>query len=91
MFTAGCAVAATAKTVTVLITMRILQGLGGSAVLTIGAGTLAVRRMISCHPARDDKDHRIFSTLRNEARNLDCTTVYVNGTGAELLRAQSFL
>ncbi|KAH7099006.1 vacuolar DHA amino acid exporter [Auriculariales sp. MPI-PUGE-AT-0066] len=41
LFIAGCAGAATAKTVAVLISMRVLQALGGSCVLAIGAGTLA--------------------------------------------------
>ncbi|KZW03371.1 MFS general substrate transporter [Exidia glandulosa HHB12029] len=41
LFTAGCAVGASATRVAVLISMRVLQALGGSAVLAIGAGTLA--------------------------------------------------
>ncbi|KAH7096979.1 vacuolar DHA amino acid exporter [Auriculariales sp. MPI-PUGE-AT-0066] len=42
LFTIGCAAAATAKNVGVLISMRVLQALGGSAVLSAsGAATLA--------------------------------------------------
>jgi len=39
--TLGCIVAATAKTIGVLIGMRCLQGAGSSAVISIGAATLA--------------------------------------------------
>lgn len=41
LFTAGCAVAASASRVEVLISMRILQALGTSVASAIGAGTLA--------------------------------------------------
>ncbi|EJD50727.1 vacuolar DHA amino acid exporter [Auricularia subglabra TFB-10046 SS5] len=41
LFTVGCAVGASATRVAVLIGMRVLQALGGSAVLAIGAATLA--------------------------------------------------
>lgn len=41
LYLVGCTVAATAKSIGVLIAMRILQAIGGSAVLTIGAATLA--------------------------------------------------
>ena len=36
-------VAALSETISVLIGMRVLQAAGGSAMLTIGGGTLAVR------------------------------------------------
>ncbi|KZT53351.1 MFS general substrate transporter [Calocera cornea HHB12733] len=41
LFTVGCIVAAEARSIGVLIGMRILQAAGTSAVLSIGAGTLA--------------------------------------------------
>ncbi|EJT99833.1 MFS general substrate transporter [Dacryopinax primogenitus] len=41
LFAVGCIVAAEAHTMSVLIGMRILQAAGASAVLSIGAGTLA--------------------------------------------------
>ncbi|KIJ54897.1 hypothetical protein M422DRAFT_153520 [Sphaerobolus stellatus SS14] len=41
LYVIGCAVAATAKSIGVLIAMRIMQAIGGSAVLTVGAATLA--------------------------------------------------
>ncbi|EJD50728.1 vacuolar DHA amino acid exporter [Auricularia subglabra TFB-10046 SS5] len=41
LFTAGCAVAASASRMEVLISMRILQALGTSVASAIGAGTLA--------------------------------------------------
>ncbi|KAF8974168.1 MFS general substrate transporter [Flammula alnicola] len=41
LFIIGCAVAGDAKSIGVLIAMRVIQGIGGSAVLTIGAATLA--------------------------------------------------
>ncbi|KIJ54895.1 hypothetical protein M422DRAFT_221319 [Sphaerobolus stellatus SS14] len=41
LFIIGCGVAGAAKSIGILIAMRIIQAIGGSAVLTIGAATLA--------------------------------------------------
>lgn len=66
IFTIGSAVGGASMSIGVLICMRMFQGAGSSAVLAIGAGTLAVSEVSLIRRTALTMPSRIYILLRNE-------------------------